>query len=94
MPDSNRNTSDALSEGVQAGARTAEQAASTVRHTVSAAGKAASGNLLGAAADLAKDKTWRTIACFFAVAIAFSVFCAVFLFPMTLFEASAKLAEE
>lgn len=94
MPERNRNTSDALSEGVQAGARAAEQAASTVRHTVSAAGKAASGNLLGAAADLAKDKTWRTIACFLAVAIAFSVFCAVFLFPMTLFEASAKLAEE
>lgn len=93
MPDHNQNISEDLSESARTGARVAEQAACTAKRTISAAGKAASGNLIGAASELAKDKTWRTIALFLVIAIAFAVFCAVFLFPMTLHEASATLAE-
>ena len=94
MPENYRNSSEDLAQGAKTGARVAKQAASTVKNTVSAAGKAATGNLAGAALDLARDKTWRTIALFLVVTVLFSVFCAVFLFPMALFEAAAKLAEE
>ncbi len=89
-----RNTSDELAEGTKTGARVAKQAASTVKHTAAAAGKAATGNLTGAAAELAKDKTWRTIALLLATVILFSLFCAVYLFPMALYEAVARMAEE
>ena len=94
MPENYRNSSEDLAQGAKTGARVAKQAASTVKNTVSAAGKAATGNLAGAALDLARDKTWRTIALFLVVTVLFSVFCAVFLFPMALFEAAARLAEE
>ena len=94
MPNNYRSTSDELAGGAKAGAKVAKQAADTVKHTAAAAGKAASGNFAGAAVELAKDKTWRTIALFLAVAILFSLFCAVFLFPVALYEAVAKLAEE
>ena len=94
MANNYRGTSDELAGGARAGVKVAKQAASTVKHTAAAAGKAASGNLAGAAVELAKDKTWRMIALFLTIAILFSLFCAVFLFPMALFEAVAKLAEE
>ncbi len=94
MPTDYRNSSDELSEGARTGARVANQAAKTIKHTAAAAGKAASGNLVGAAADLAKDETWRSIALLLAAVILFSLFCTVFLFPMALYESVAKLAEE
>ena len=94
MSENYRNTSDELAQGARTGSRVAKQAAGTVKKTVSAAGKAATGNLAGAALDLARDKTWRTIALFLAVTVLFSVFCAVFLFPIALYEAAASLAEE
>jgi len=89
-----RNSPDELAGGAKTGARVAHQATQTVKHTAAAAGKAAAGNMTGAAIELAKDETWRTIALFLAVVILFTVFCAVFLFPMALYEAVARLAEE
>ena len=94
MQNNYRNSSDELAEGAKTGAGVARQAAQTVKHTTAAAGKAAAGNVAGAAIELAKDETWRTIAILLIVVILFTAFCAVFLFPMALFEAVAKLAEE
>ena len=74
MPENYRNSSENLAQGAKTGAQVAKQAANTVKNTVSAAGKAASGNLAGAALDLARDKTWRTVALFLVVTVLFSVF--------------------
>ena len=89
-----RNSPDELAEGARTGARVAQQAAKTVKHTAAAAGKAAAGNLVGAAAEIVKDESLRTIALLLTAVILFLLFCAVFLFPMALYEAAAKLAEE
>lgn len=89
-----RNSPDELAEGARTGARVAQQAAKTVKHTAAAAGKAAAGNLAGAAAEIVKDESLRTIALLLTAVILFLLFCAVFLFPMALYEAAAKLAEE
>ena len=94
MPADYRNSAEELGEGMRTGAKAAQQAAKTVKHTASAAGKAATGNLAGAAAELAKDETWRAIALLLAAVILFALFCAVVLFPMALHEAAATLAEE
>ena len=94
MPAGYRNSSEELGEGMRTGAKVARQAAGTVKHTAAAAGKAATGNLAGAAVELARDETWRSIALLLAGVLLFVLFCTVVLFPMALHEAAAKLAEE
>ena len=94
MPYGDRNTPDELAEGAKTGAAVAKQAADMVKHTAAAAKKAATGNMMGAAAELAKDKSWRAVALLLAGTILFALFCTVFLFPLALYEAAASLAEE
>ena len=81
-----RGTSDELAGGAKAGAKAAKQAASVVKHTASAAGKAASGDFAGAAIDIFKDDNLRTLIAFLLAISFFILFCAIFVVPMSVYE--------
>lgn len=85
-----RNTAEDLASGVKTGINAAKE----IKQIASAAGKAAAGNFAGAAVDAARSDFVRTTALFLLICMGFVMFCAVFLFPMALFEAIAELIEQ
>lgn len=90
MATGHQNSADDLAQGAKTGVKAAKE----VKRVASVVTNATSGNLVGAAAEAAKSETVRMVAIILLVVMAFVFFCAVFIFPMTLYEALTELVEQ
>lgn len=76
------STSDDLSQGIKTGAKAAKSA----RNMAKAAGKAATGNYVGAAKDVLTDEGFRRFLVALLIFQFFLMFCCLYLAPMALYE--------
>ena len=87
--------SENTSQDIQNTARTAANTAKAVKTTAKAAGKAASGNYIGAAKDLLSDEHTRKVIIIAilvpAMFLGYILFAALYVFPMAMYEALQEL---
>lgn len=84
------NEQGSVSQDLQEGAKSAVNAAREAKQIAKAAGRAASGDLVGAAAEAAKSKTVRRLVAFSLAFLAFIIFCVGYLIPMTIYEGATS----
>ena len=87
------NEQGSVSQDLQEGAKSAVNAAREAKQIAKAAGRAASGDLVGAAAEAAKSKTVRRLVAFSLAFLAFIIFCVGYLIPMTIYEGATSYAK-
>ena len=80
------NRSSSTTQSITNAAQTGAKIAKTTKNTAKAIGKAATGNVAGAAIDILKDDTWRQVIIIILVIHFFAIFVALFVFPMSLYE--------
>lgn len=87
------NEQGSVSQDLQEGARSAANAAREAKQIAKAVGRAASGDLVGAAAEAAKSKTVRRLVAFSLAFLALIIFCVGYLIPMTIYEGVTSYAQ-
>lgn len=87
------NEQGSVSQDLQEGARSAANAAREAKQIAKAVGRAASGDLVGAAAEAAKSKTVRRLVAFSLAFMVFIIFCVGYLIPMTIYEGATSYAK-
>ena len=87
------NEQGSVSQDLKEGARSAVNAAREAKQIAKAVGRAASGDLVGAAVEAAKSKTVRRLAAFSLALLALIIFCVGYLIPMTIYEGVTSYAQ-
>ena len=87
------NEQGSVSQDLKEGAKSAANAAREAKQIAEAAKRAASGDLVGAAAEAVKSKTVRRLVAFSLAFLAFIIFCVGYLIPMTIYEGVTSYAQ-